>query len=110
LQQKNAKNVSDKDLYPIGTLLADRPDGSIGCQFLPDFIISTKLPLCGMLYHAGTNHIHIGGLYARHGRVYNVFFHEPFFVDSLNRAVLEENRSIKTVSETFLYNFISNIN
>ena len=36
-----------------------------------------------MLYHAGTNHIHI---------------------DSLNRAVLEENRSIKTVSETCFCN------
>jgi hypothetical protein len=30
----------------------------------------------------------IGGLYARHGQVYNVFLHEPFFIDSLNRAVL----------------------
>jgi hypothetical protein len=30
----------------------------------------------------------IGGLYARHGRVYSVVLHEPFFVDSLNRAVL----------------------
>ncbi len=52
----------------------------------------------------------IGGLYARHGRVYNVFLHEPFFVDSLNRAVLEENLSIKTVSETFLCHFIGNVN
>jgi hypothetical protein len=52
----------------------------------------------------------IGGLYARHGRVNNVFLHEPFFVDSLNRAVLEENRSIKTVSETFLCHFIGNVN
>ncbi|MEE8480936.1 MAG: hypothetical protein V3T59_06825 [Desulfobacterales bacterium] len=25
---------------------------------------------------------------ARHGRVYNVFLHEPFFVDFLNRVVL----------------------
>jgi hypothetical protein len=33
-----------------------------------------------------------------------------FFVDSLNRAVLEENRSIKTVSETFLSHFIGNVN
>jgi len=30
----------------------------------------------------------IGGLYARHGRVYNVFLHEPFLVDSVNKAVL----------------------
>jgi hypothetical protein len=52
----------------------------------------------------------IGELYARHGRGYNVFLHEPFFVDSLNRAVLEENRSIKTVSETFLCHFIGNVN
>jgi len=36
--------------------------------------------------------------------------HEPFFVDSLDRAVLEENRSIKTVSETFLCHFIRNVN
>jgi hypothetical protein len=39
-----------------------------------------------------------GGLYARYSQVHNVFLHEPFFVDSLNGAVLEENRSIKTVS------------
>jgi len=30
----------------------------------------------------------IGGLPARHGRVYNVFLYEPFFVDSINKAVL----------------------
>ena len=33
-----------------------------------------------------------------------------FFVDSLNRAVLEENRSTKTVSKTFLFHFIRNVN
>jgi hypothetical protein len=52
----------------------------------------------------------IGGLYARHGRVYSVVLHEPFFVDSLNWAVLGENRSIKTVSKTFLKHFISSVN
>jgi len=30
----------------------------------------------------------IGGLYARYGRGYNVFLHEPFFVESLNTPVL----------------------
>ena len=30
--------------------------------------------------------------------------------NSVNRAVLEENRSIKTVSETFLRHFIRNVN
>ncbi|MDB4442673.1 HDOD domain-containing protein [bacterium] len=49
-------------------------------------------------------------LYARHSRGYNVFLHEPFFVDFLNRAVLEENRSIKTVSGTLLCHFIFNVN
>jgi hypothetical protein len=48
--------------------------------------------------------------YARHGRVFNVFLHEPFFVDSPNRAILEDNRSIKAVSETFLGHFICNVN
>ena len=38
------------------------------------------------------------------------FCTESFFVESLNRAVLEENRSIKTVSETFLDHFIVNVN
>jgi len=52
----------------------------------------------------------IGGLYARHGRGYSVFLHEPFFVDSLNWAVLGENRSIKNVSKTFLKHFIRNVN
>ena len=52
----------------------------------------------------------IGGLYAKHNSLYNVFLHEPFFVDSLNRAILEENRSIKTDSETFLRHFIRNVN
>ena len=28
----------------------------------------------------------ICGLYAKYNRVYNVFLHEPFFVESLNRA------------------------
>ncbi len=51
-----------------------------------------------------------GGLYAKHGRGYSVFLHEPFFVDSLNWAVLGENRSIKTVSETSLKHFIPYIN
>ena len=51
-----------------------------------------------------------GGLYARHNRVYNVFLHEPFFVDSLNSAVLEENRLIKIYLETFLGRFIGNVN
>jgi hypothetical protein len=41
-------------------------------------------------------------LYAKHNRVYNVFLRVPFFVDSLKRAVLEENRLIKTDLETFL--------
>jgi hypothetical protein len=44
----------------------------------------------------------ICGLYAKHNRVYNVFLHEPFFVESLNRAVLEENRAVKADLETFL--------
>jgi hypothetical protein len=48
--------------------------------------------------------------YARHGRGYSVFLHEPFFVDSLNWAVLGENRSIKTVSKAFLKHFIRNVN
>jgi GGDEF domain-containing protein len=33
-----------------------------------------------------------------------------FFVESLNRAVLEENRSIKTVSESLLCHFTCKIN
>jgi hypothetical protein len=52
----------------------------------------------------------IGGLCARHSREYNVFLHEPFFVESLNWAVFEENWSIKTVSETLLRHFIRNVN
>ena len=48
--------------------------------------------------------------YARHNREYNVFLREPFFVDSLNRAVFEENRSIRTDSETFFYSYICNVN
>ncbi len=43
-------------------------------------------------------------------RGYNVCLHEPFVVDSLNRAVLEENRSIKAVLETVLSHFIRNVN
>ena len=34
----------------------------------------------------------------------------PLFVDSLNWAVLGENRSIKIVSQTFLKHFIRNVN
>ena len=34
----------------------------------------------------------------------------PFFVDSLNRAVLEQNRSIKGDLETFLRHFLRNVN
>jgi hypothetical protein len=41
---------------------------------------------------------------------FRVFLHEPFFVDFLNRAVLEENRAIKAVSKTFLKHFIRNVN
>ena len=52
----------------------------------------------------------IGGLYAKHNREYNVFLHEPFLVLSLKRVVLEENRSIKTDSETFLCHFTCNVN
>jgi hypothetical protein len=52
----------------------------------------------------------IGGLYARHGLGDSVFLHAPFCVASLNGAVLEENRSIKTVSETFLKNFFRHVN
>jgi hypothetical protein len=44
----------------------------------------------------------ICGLYGKHNQVYNVFLHEPFFAESLNWAVLEENRSIKADLETFL--------
>jgi len=49
-------------------------------------------------------------LYAKHNRVYNVFLHEPFFVESLNRAVLEENQSIKANLETFLGHFLRSVN
>ncbi len=52
----------------------------------------------------------IGGLYARHNQEYNVFLHEPFFVDSLNKAVFVENRSIKTDLETVLCHFNCNVN
>jgi len=52
----------------------------------------------------------IGGLYARHSRVYSVFLHEPFFVDSLNWAVLEENCSIKTILKAFLCHFNRDVN
>jgi hypothetical protein len=44
----------------------------------------------------------IGELCARHNREYNVFLHEPLFVDSLKWTVLEENPSIKADLETFL--------
>ena len=40
----------------------------------------------------------------------NVFLHEPFFVDSLNWAVLEENWSIKTILKAFLCHFKRNVN
>jgi hypothetical protein len=36
--------------------------------------------------------------------------HEPFFLDSLNRAVFVQNRSIKAVSENFLGHYIGNVN
>jgi hypothetical protein len=52
----------------------------------------------------------IGGLYTRHDREDNVFLLEPFLVDSLNRAVSEENQSIKTDLEMFLCHFICNVN
>jgi hypothetical protein len=42
--------------------------------------------------------------------MYNVFFHEPFCGGSLNRAVLEQNRSIKTVLETVLCHLVCNVN
>jgi len=41
---------------------------------------------------------------------FNVFLHESFWIDSLNRTVLGKNRSIKTISETFLNHFICNVN
>jgi hypothetical protein len=43
-----------------------------------------------------------GGLCARYNRVHSVFLREPFFVDSLNGAVLGKNRSIKTDLQAFL--------
>jgi len=52
----------------------------------------------------------IGELCVKHNREYNVFLHEPFFVDSLKWAVLEENRSIKVDLETFLGHFLRNVN
>ena len=47
----------------------------------------------------------ICGLYAKYNLVYNVFLLGPFFVESLNRAVLAENRSFKADLETFLWHF-----
>jgi len=41
---------------------------------------------------------------------YIMSFCTSHFVESLNRAVLAENRSIKTISERFLCHFISNVN
>jgi hypothetical protein len=51
-----------------------------------------------------------GELYAKHGRGYNVFWREPFFSESLNRAVLRENRPIKADFETLLCQIIINVN
>ena len=45
----------------------------------------------------------------QHNLVFNVFLHKPFFVESLLRAVLAKNRSIKANSATFLWHFISNV-
>jgi hypothetical protein len=52
----------------------------------------------------------IGGLYARHGRGKSVFWRAPFFVESLNWAVLGKNWSIKSVLEAFLKYLIRNVN
>jgi hypothetical protein len=52
----------------------------------------------------------IGELYARHNQEYNAFLHEPYFVDSRNWIVFEENRQIKTDSMPFLHLFISDVN
>jgi hypothetical protein len=45
----------------------------------------------------------------KHNPVYNVVLHEPFFVESLNRAVLAENQSIKAYLETFSGHFLRNV-
>jgi len=75
---------------------------SIHCTFsLPGIATqSTDAGLLGILKEIPA--YGICGLYAKHNLVYNVFWHEPFLVDSLNRPVLEENRSIKADLETFL--------
>jgi hypothetical protein len=52
----------------------------------------------------------IGELYARYNRVYSVLLHEQFFVDSLNRAVLEGNWSIKIILKAFFGYFNCNVN
>jgi hypothetical protein len=52
----------------------------------------------------------IDELYAKHGREYNVFWREPFFSESLNRAVLTENQLIKADFETLLCQITSNVN
>jgi hypothetical protein len=52
----------------------------------------------------------ICGLYAKHILVYNVFLHEPFFFEPLNKAVLEENWSIKVYLEVYLKLFLRNVN
>ena len=52
----------------------------------------------------------ICGLCAKHNLVYNVFLHEPFFAESLNRAVLAENRSIKADLKTCLCHLFRNVN
>ena len=54
--------------------------------------------------------MNLDGLVGQIQQPRNLFLHEPFFVDSLNRAALVENRSIKTDSETFLCHFIGNVN
>jgi hypothetical protein len=76
---------------------------------LPDKAIqSTGVGLWGILIEVLV--YGIGELCAKHNREYNVFLHEPFFVDSLKWAVLEENRSIKADLETFLGHFLRNVN
>jgi hypothetical protein len=52
----------------------------------------------------------IDELYAKHSRGYNVFWHEPFFSESLNRAVLTENQPIKADFGTLLGQIIPNVN
>ena len=56
----------------------------IGGLFTP--LNSCQMKCSCFFYFIGAKTIQPGC--ARHGRVYNVFLHEPFFVDSLNRVVL----------------------